>query len=263
MQQRFNYLTRNMNIIVSMGYPLIDKSETKSRIDELRQWQKPHTLLYLVLSYLLDTVASSAPVFCFGFRGICCCCVVCGCRWCVSRVVGVCGCGEFVWFPQSNGFVEAAVKIVKWSVKKADDGYRALQLYRSTPLANGFSPAELLNGRAIRTSAPVISSKLNPKHRIGRQYLRKKAFGAMHKSRIMTDVTKHKSDVTKHKTWRSSTSATQYGLLTFNGRAQSCHWTPPLVPILSSPTDSPFAVIVSTCGCYSAHSQMGRMVKKT
>uniref|UniRef100_T1IN63 Uncharacterized protein n=1 Tax=Strigamia maritima TaxID=126957 RepID=T1IN63_STRMM len=56
-----------------------------------------------------------------------------------------------------------SVKIVKRSLKKADDGYRALQLYRSTPLANGFSPAKLLNGRAIRTSVPVISTKLNPK----------------------------------------------------------------------------------------------------
>lgn len=63
-------------------------------------------------------------------------------------------------FPQSNGFVEAGVKIIKRSWKKTDDAYRALQAYRATPLANGFSPAELLMGRRIRTSVPIVPSLL-------------------------------------------------------------------------------------------------------
>uniref|UniRef100_A0A147BIU1 RNA-directed DNA polymerase n=1 Tax=Ixodes ricinus TaxID=34613 RepID=A0A147BIU1_IXORI len=66
-------------------------------------------------------------------------------------------------FPQSNGFVESAVKIIKRSMKKTDDVYRALQSYRATPLENGYSPAELLMGRRIRTSLPTVGSRLNPK----------------------------------------------------------------------------------------------------
>ncbi|GAB6024378.1 hypothetical protein CHUAL_009544 [Chamberlinius hualienensis] len=44
-------------------------------------------------------------------------------------------------FPQSKGFVEAAVKI-KEILWKVEDGYKAFQL--ATPLSNDFSPAELL-----------------------------------------------------------------------------------------------------------------------
>ncbi|XP_064469961.1 uncharacterized protein K02A2.6-like [Ornithodoros turicata] len=66
-------------------------------------------------------------------------------------------------FPQSNGFVEAAVRVIKLSLKKSDDVYKALQSYRATPLGNGFSPAELLMGRRLRTSLPTAASLLSPK----------------------------------------------------------------------------------------------------
>ena len=66
-------------------------------------------------------------------------------------------------FPQSNGFAEAGVKLVKRCMKKSEDPYVALQSYRATPLENGFSPAELLMGRKLRTSVPMKSSLLNPK----------------------------------------------------------------------------------------------------
>ncbi|XP_064482548.1 uncharacterized protein K02A2.6-like [Ornithodoros turicata] len=66
-------------------------------------------------------------------------------------------------FPQSNGFVEAAVRVTKLSLKKSDDAYKALQSYRATPLGNGFSPAELLMGRRLRTSLPTAASLLSPK----------------------------------------------------------------------------------------------------
>ena len=65
-------------------------------------------------------------------------------------------------YAQSNGFVEAAVKIIKRSLKKEGDSYIALLSYRSTPLENGFSPAELLFGRRLRSRLPVISSQLQP-----------------------------------------------------------------------------------------------------
>lgn len=59
--------------------------------------------------------------------------------------------------------MEAGVKIIKRSLTKSDDGYRALQSYRATPLSNGFSPAELLMGRRIRTTVPMTAKQLEPK----------------------------------------------------------------------------------------------------
>ena len=66
-------------------------------------------------------------------------------------------------YPQSNGFVEAAVKIIKLRFKKSKDPYLALLNYRATPLKNGFSPAELLMGRRLQTTLPVAPSELQPK----------------------------------------------------------------------------------------------------
>ncbi|GLV45981.1 hypothetical protein CBL_02931 [Carabus blaptoides fortunei] len=66
-------------------------------------------------------------------------------------------------FPQSNGFAEAAVRIAKARLSKDNDPYRALLAYRSTPLSNGFSPAELLMGRRLRTTLPMATPSLNPK----------------------------------------------------------------------------------------------------
>ncbi|KMQ89584.1 retrovirus-related pol polyprotein from transposon opus [Lasius niger] len=66
-------------------------------------------------------------------------------------------------FPQSNGLAEIGVQIIKRSLKKCEDPYEALINYRSVPLANGYSPAELLMGRRIRTKVPIVSSKLLPK----------------------------------------------------------------------------------------------------
>ena len=54
---------------------------------------------------------------------------------------------------------ERAVKTVKQMLEKNDDPYLA---YRSTPLENGYSPSELLMGRKIRTTLPMMADQLKP-----------------------------------------------------------------------------------------------------
>ena len=65
-------------------------------------------------------------------------------------------------YPQSNGEVERAVKTLKRVLKKAEDPYAALLAYRSTPLECGYSPAELLMNRRLRTTVPMIPTQLIP-----------------------------------------------------------------------------------------------------
>ncbi|UYV64476.1 K02A2.6-like [Cordylochernes scorpioides] len=66
-------------------------------------------------------------------------------------------------FPQSNGMAEAGVKIAKLILKKNQDPSLGLLEYRSTPLENGCSPAELLMGRKLRTTLPIAPENLNTK----------------------------------------------------------------------------------------------------
>lgn len=65
-------------------------------------------------------------------------------------------------YPQSNGAEERAVQTVKNLFKKSSDPYLALLAYRSTPLAGGYSPSELLQGRRLRTPVPAHPSLLQP-----------------------------------------------------------------------------------------------------
>uniref|UniRef100_A0A1Y1K762 Integrase catalytic domain-containing protein n=2 Tax=Photinus pyralis TaxID=7054 RepID=A0A1Y1K762_PHOPY len=66
------------------------------------------------------------------------------------------------YFAQSNGLVERAVQTAKQLLKKNnDDIYLALLAYRSTPLESGFSPAELIMSRKLRTNLPQLPSNLN------------------------------------------------------------------------------------------------------
>ena len=66
-------------------------------------------------------------------------------------------------FPQANGEAERAVRTVKTLLDKNDDPLMALLVHRSTPLENGYSPAELLMGCKLRTTVPVIPKALQPK----------------------------------------------------------------------------------------------------
>lgn len=63
-------------------------------------------------------------------------------------------------YSQSNGAVEAAVKIAKSIISKCNDLNKGLLSYRSTPLENGFSLAELLFSRKIRSLVPMLPSSL-------------------------------------------------------------------------------------------------------
>ena len=66
-------------------------------------------------------------------------------------------------FPQSNGQVERAVQTVKRLLNQSNDPYMALLTYRSTPLPwCNFSPSELLMGRRLRTTLPIIQDQLTP-----------------------------------------------------------------------------------------------------
>jgi transposase InsO family protein len=65
-------------------------------------------------------------------------------------------------YPQANGEVERAVKTVKNILKKEQDPTKALLAYRSTPLASGYSPAELLMGRKIKSTIPITLPHLTP-----------------------------------------------------------------------------------------------------
>jgi transposase InsO family protein len=61
--------------------------------------------------------------------------------------------------PSGNGAAERAVRTVKDILKASKDPYNAMLAYRTTPLENGYSPAELLMSRKLRTKLPSITSK--------------------------------------------------------------------------------------------------------
>ena len=66
-------------------------------------------------------------------------------------------------FPQSNGQAERTVQTVKQLLSKSDDPFLALLVYRATPLPwCGYSPAQLLMGRNIRTNIPQATEYLVP-----------------------------------------------------------------------------------------------------
>ena len=75
-------------------------------------------------------------------------------------------------FPQSNGEAERAVRTVKNLLKKPCDPYLALLGYRSTLLAVGYTPSELLMCRKLRTTVPItrdLRKRKVPDHSVAGQ----------------------------------------------------------------------------------------------
>lgn len=62
-------------------------------------------------------------------------------------------------YHESNGLAERSVRTVKMLLSKSKDVESCLLVYRSTPLASGYSPAELMFGRPIKTKLglPLVS----------------------------------------------------------------------------------------------------------
>lgn len=65
-------------------------------------------------------------------------------------------------FSQSNGGIERAVQTAKRLIKKNkhEDIFLALLAYRTSPLEHGYSPSELLMNRKLRSTLPILPSKL-------------------------------------------------------------------------------------------------------
>ena len=54
------------------------------------------------------------------------------------------------------------MQTIKRILTKNDDPYLGLLAYQSTLLENGYSPAELLMGRKLRTTVPIETNQLKP-----------------------------------------------------------------------------------------------------
>ncbi len=65
-------------------------------------------------------------------------------------------------YPQANGEAERAVTTVKGLWKGGGEKTKALLAYPAMPLDNGYSPAQLLMGRVLRTMIPQLPNALTP-----------------------------------------------------------------------------------------------------
>ena len=58
-------------------------------------------------------------------------------------------------FPRGNGMAECAFQTVKHVIRSATNPYAALLAYKTTPLENRFSPAQILFGHQLKTIVPI------------------------------------------------------------------------------------------------------------
>ena len=66
------------------------------------------------------------------------------------------------WHLAQSG-IQTAVSAIKSLLKKCNDPYLALLAYRSTPLAIGYSPVELLMSRILRSTVPTTREQRQPR----------------------------------------------------------------------------------------------------
>jgi len=92
--------------------------------------------------------------------------------------------------PSSNGHAESAVKTVKRILRKAKDAntdpYMALLEFRNTPLPCGYSPAQLLMSRRLKSTLPTTNKQLAPEV-IDRKTARESMQAARLKSKLYHD----------------------------------------------------------------------------
>ena len=99
---------------------------------------------------------------------------------------------------QLNGEAETAFQTVKNILKKEKDKEIALLAYRSTPLSNGYSPAELLMGRRLFNIVPMFQSQLMPdwpdlerlnKHETCSKIKQQEYYNARHRAQPLPPIT--------------------------------------------------------------------------
>jgi transposase InsO family protein len=96
-----------------------------------------------------------------------------------------------------NGAAERAVRTIKELLKGSGDPYLALLNYRTTPLANGYSPAELLMSRKLRTKLPSTTAQLQAKapdrdrfntYELSQRHKQKKNFDRAHVAKPLSPL---------------------------------------------------------------------------
>ena len=115
-----------------------------------------------------------------------------------ATAYGFVHCTSSPHYPQSNGHAERAVKTVKGLLKESTDKHLALLSYRTTPLPwCGMSPAELSQGRRLRSDIPQLKDNLIPQwpfisdlQRKDREFKlrQKKNFDRRHRVRPLPDI---------------------------------------------------------------------------
>lgn len=122
-------------------------------------------------------------------------------------------------FPRSNGLAEKGVQVVKRILKKTTEGkndfWLGLLNYRSSPLEDGQSPGELLQGRRLRTPIPDFKETTRQVVKKHHQTLPKRAhLPALQKGqvvRVQGDTWATKAKVVDRTRPRSYTVTTEKG----------------------------------------------------
>lgn len=95
-------------------------------------------------------------------------------------------------FPQSNGEAERAVQTAKGLMKKNVSIQAALCAYRDTPLANGYSPAQLMFGRGLNSLGMIGDSKIDTRrlrsYESERREKQAKWFNARHRAKERSPI---------------------------------------------------------------------------